>query len=424
MRLTPRDRKNLQLLLLLGIGAGLAFGFWFYAQFPEKCDDVDGFGRLAAQFASDLTFGGSVRRAPIFPFLLGWIYRVFGPYNHAGLIAFHVLCLVLLGTGFYLFSKKVHGSEAVALVTGLLIILNPFVIWYVPRIWVELVFTLLVSIMVFTAYLSLRSHTLSAFMLFGLATGVSALCKAVTLLFPLFLGLALVVLRSRPNWPFSRFPKKKLAAFLLIPTAAAALTISPWAVRNRLVTGHWIPVSMNLGVEYFRGNYLARNKSYLISQQTLSETLQGSMAEEDRILQDLGKDPLLLSDLEKDDAFRALMWEDIRRGPQRLFLKVIKQIPAFWYKGNTWWSSLYFLGQSAVFLTMFGIALFRSRRRRELTTLIGLFLLYMNLLHASLVAIARYSLPLYPLMTLIIVAWWKDKGKQPKGADYGGSSEN
>ncbi len=103
---------------------------------------------------------------------------------------------------------------------------------------------------------------------------------------------------------------------------------------------------------------------------------------------------------------------------------MIKQIPAFWYKGNTWWSSLYFLGQSAVFLTLFGIAFFCSRRRRELTTLIGLFLLYMNLLHASLVAIARYSLPLYPLMTLIIVAWWKDKGKQPKGSDYRGSSEN
>ena len=41
----------------------------------------------------------------------------------------------------------------------------------------------------------------------------------------------------------------------------------------------------------------------------------------------------------------------------------------------------------------------------------------MNLLHAGLVAIARYSLPLYPLMTLVIAAWWMDKRQRRRGRE-------
>ncbi len=417
MELTSRDRNNILLVLLLGMVVGLAFGLSFYAHFPEKCDDVDSFGRLAARFAADLTFGGSARRAPAYPFLLGTVYRVFGPYNHAALIAFQALCLSLLGAGFYLFSKEAYGSSHLALGTGLLVILNPFVIWYVPRIWIELVFTLLTSVMVFAAYFALRYRTPRSLVLFGLATGLSALCKAVTLLFPLFLALSLVGLRMRPSGPFSRFPMKKLAGFLLIPTAVAALTISPWTIRNRIVTGRWVLVSTNLGVEYHRGDYLARHNSFLISRKTLADTLGDCVAEENRILRGLGKDPALVSYLEKDDVFRSLMWEDIRSRPQQHVLNTLKQIPAFWYTGNTWWTSLYILGQAAVFLALFGTALFHLRRRRDLSVLVGLFIVYMNLLHAGLVAIARYSLPLYPLMTLVIAAWWMDKRQRRRGRE-------
>jgi hypothetical protein len=425
MKLTSQDRNNILLVLLLGMAVGLAFGLSFYARFPEKCDDIDEFGLLAARFAADLTFGGSVRRAPVYPFLLSTIYLVFGPHNHTALIAFQALCLSFLGAGFYLFSKKAYGSSQLALGTGFLIILNPFVIWYVPRIWIELVFTLLTSVMVFAAYLALRYRTPRTLIFFGLATGLSALCKAVTLLFPLFLALSLVVLRTRPSGPFSHFPMKKIAGFLLIPTAVAALTISPWTIRNRIVTGRWILVSTNLGVEYHRGDYLARHNSFLISRKTLVDTLGDCVAEENRLLQGLGKDPALISGLEKEDVFRNLMWEDIRSGPQQHILKTLKQIPAFWYKGNAWWTSLYFLGQSAVFLALFGTALFHLRRRRELGVLVGLFIVYMTLLHASLVAIARYSLPLYPLMTLVIAAWWMDKRQRLRETrEKGGSGDH
>ena len=57
MELTSRDRNNILLVLLLGMVVGLAFGLSFYVHFPEKYDDIDSFGRLAARFAADLTFG-------------------------------------------------------------------------------------------------------------------------------------------------------------------------------------------------------------------------------------------------------------------------------------------------------------------------------------------------------------------------------
>ena len=117
-------------------------------------------------------------------------------------VIFHSLCLSFLVIGFTLFSRFVFGSERLALATGCLILLNPFILWYVPRFWIELVFTLLTSAMLFMAYRALRSRTLGSLALFGLAAGLSALCKPVTLLFPPFLALALLVLRSWRSGPF------------------------------------------------------------------------------------------------------------------------------------------------------------------------------------------------------------------------------
>ena len=144
--------------------------------------------------------------------------------------------------------------------------------------------------------------------------------------------------------------------------------------------------------------------------------------EEDRILRGMGLDPDSITDLEKDRVFQGFLWEDITARPHRFLLKVVKQVPAFWYRGNTWWSSVYFLVQSAVFLSLFGIALWRFRQERVLGILFASFILYMNLLHASLVAIARYSLPLYPPMTLFIAAWWLHARREGGGSRNGEAS--
>ena len=52
MKLTSQDRNNILLVLLLGMAVGLAFGLSFYARFPEKCDDIDEFGLLAASLVA------------------------------------------------------------------------------------------------------------------------------------------------------------------------------------------------------------------------------------------------------------------------------------------------------------------------------------------------------------------------------------
>ena len=423
MAWSSRRRQHILSLLILGTLLGVVFGLIFLNVFPEKCTDVDGFGELASRFANDFTLAGSTRRAPLYPMLLGSVFRLAGSDRPEALVAFHALCLGLLGSAAYLLSLKAFHSDSSALITGLMVILNPFVLWYVPRFWLEPVLTLLVVWLVYTALGAVEKPSPARLGLFGLACGIAALCKAVTLLFPLFMTLGLGTLGLlRPRFPH-RLPRRSWLAFLTIPTAAALLVITPWILRNRAVTGRWIPVSSNLGIEYFRGLCLARQDSWRIGRKTLSEMLDRCVREEDELIRARGRDPSEVDYLEKNDLFRRLMLQDIRHAPQRLIAKTVKQVPAFWYRGDTWWSSLFFLGLSALFLILTGAAMAHFHARTPLVLITGMLIVYLNLLYAGLVAVARYSLPLYPLMTVLIVPWisevWKGRRRKRQAVRAG-----
>ena len=383
-----------------GLAVGLAFGFFFYRANPASCVDVDGFGQLGATVAQQGDFGGSIRRGPIYPLFLGLIYAGFGVGNHAAVIVGQALLLAWLGLSAQVVARRLGASERMAFWTGVAVVGHPLSWWYVPRLWVELCYALFVLWMVYAAIRAAEKPTWLRLVGFGCWAGLASLCKAPTMLLPVFLGAGIgagMVLRMRAC---AHLKWKDWLKWMLVPVAAMALTIMPWTVRNRMVSGRWVPVSSNMGVEFFRGNVFAEQNSHLL-RQSIPEIWEVAMERERAVLEARGYPAGVRPDwAELDEIFDPLMKDFMVRSPGTFALKVAKQIPAFWIRGETRGKSTVFVVCALGTLALGAWGGWRSRGRIG-PAVIWLTVLYFNLLYAAVLAWARYSMPLYPPLLLL-----------------------
>jgi len=405
---------HILLIFLIALLIGIGFGLYFFSHFPESCNDVDGFGRLAASFAQNFTFGGSIRRGPVYPFLIGMIYYFFGTADHTAVILFNGLCFACLGVLGYFISFKIFNSLRTAFWTGIFIIFNPIVFWYVPRLWVELPFALFILIMVYAAGQALKNPSLKNLILFGIFAAISALCKAVTLLFPIFLAICICFLYIFKNHSINHLSRADLLKILIIPSVIMMVVITPWTLRNNSVSGSWVLVSSNMGLEFFRGNVFAEENSFLLTQ-TIPQIYEKSVKKENEVIARSYYTKPTWAQI--DRLFTPLMWDFIFHSPQRFAVKVIKQIPAFWMRGETREKSYIFIIFSIGSIIAFIGGFVKLRKKIILTYVILSFVVYLNLLHASLLALARYSMPLYPLLTIIATPFVLDIFKSRKKVD-------
>lgn len=387
-------------IVLAGLVMGLGFGFFFLRANPASCGDVDGFGQLGATFAEHGHLAGSIRRGPIYPVFLGLLYAGFGKGNHAAVIGGQTLLLILLGLSARRISQALFVSERAAFWTGMAVVLHPLSWWYVPRLWVELCDALFVLWMVFAAIRAVEQPTWRRLAGFGLLAGLSSLCKATTLLYPPFLAAGVGVGALVRGRAFAHLGVQDWLKFALVPLVVMALTIAPWTARNWKVSGRWVPVSSNLGVEFFRGTVFADHNSHLL-RRTIPEIWAVAMQREAAVLQAHGYPEGAQPDwAEKDDVFDPLMKDYVRHSPAAFAVKIAKQIPAFWIRGETRGKSLVFMACALGTLGLWGWSSW-CRRSFSATGVVLWTVLYFNLLYAAVLAWARYSMPLYPLLLLV-----------------------
>jgi 4-amino-4-deoxy-L-arabinose transferase-like glycosyltransferase len=196
--------------------------------------------------------------APIYPYLLAGIFKVFGVYTLASaLVAVGLNCVFSALTCipiFYIALKSFNRRTAVLAAWGWALI--PYAIYYpVIRVWDTWLATLLLAT-VFLLVLHLE-ETSSAWVWagFGALSGVAALTSPVVLaaLAPLGLWMAYRLYRQRK--PF------------LLPAATAVFCViavcTPWFIRNYVTFHEFIPIGDSLGLEFWVGNN--GDTSYLYS---------------------------------------------------------------------------------------------------------------------------------------------------------------
>ncbi|MGA8221207.1 MAG: glycosyltransferase family 39 protein [Candidatus Acidiferrales bacterium] len=254
-------RKQLLLMVLAALAIRLAVAAFVYPERMNPARDHWRFageaGRIARSVAEGRGYssplfadtGPTSWLAPVFPFVLAGIFKVFGVYTKASLFAIlGVDCLfsALTCIPVFFIAQKSFGDR-VALWSGWAWALFPYSIYFAADFVWDTTLTTFLLCMLFLIVLHLeRSSRLSDWIGFGALAGVAALTNPVVM----------SVLPLLAAWMCYR--RRLQGQRWLAPSAGAMLAVlvvvSPWFIRNYRAFHKFIPFRGGIGLEFYRGN--------------------------------------------------------------------------------------------------------------------------------------------------------------------------
>ena len=187
--------------------------------------------------------------APIYPYLLAGIFKIFGVYSVAStIVALSVDCLIsgLTCIPVYFIAEESF-DEKTALWAGWGWAFFPYAVYFSAAfIWHTALSTLLMSLVFLSALRLERSRGIRPWIVFGVLSGAGALTDPIIMSVAPFLAA----------WAcFRRYKSGRtwLASGLAV-VLTVSFVISPWFVRNYLTFHKIIPFRSCLGFELYCGN--------------------------------------------------------------------------------------------------------------------------------------------------------------------------
>lgn len=359
------------------------------------------FSALGKAIARGEGFHGQMlgRRAPLYPLVLGAIYFVFGAHEW---IVQLLQCFLLAGICLLVrdIAVRVYDSPRAGMLAGLACAVHPSFLRYVPDFHLEVVLTFVVTLMVWSSVRFRQKPGYGAAVVFGVATGLACLTKAVMLLYPGVFGLFwLWEQRAELRASVGGLVQKVLP--LGVVAVCMVLTILPWTVRNYHVSGKIVPVSTGVADAFLRGfvftkpEYITlREPPYTGAEQEVNRWFRSLMAAEGKVWE---QDPI---------ADEAILGKEMKRKlkaePGAAIKKGFIGIFTFWYEMTSLKTSLAagVMALGAWILAAFGMA--RARQEKRAQWLLFAPVLYLNFFLAALLSLGRYSVPVLP--TLIVAS--------------------
>jgi len=193
--------------------------------------------------------GPSAWEPPLYPFLIGAVFKIFGIYTLASawvLLGINCVFATLNTIPIYWIGYRTFG-ERVAVWSAYGWALNPWV-WSFGVHWIwDVTFTPLVLTCVFLLALELQEWPGGrGWVLFGALYGVGALANPTMLAFLPFCGL----------WIWRQRYLRGLASLTGVALSAATffLVLSPWLIRNYEAFGRFVFVRNDFGLQFRLGN--------------------------------------------------------------------------------------------------------------------------------------------------------------------------
>jgi 4-amino-4-deoxy-L-arabinose transferase-like glycosyltransferase len=367
------------------------------ANYPDPYN----FAEMGRGIAQGQGFHGEMlgRRAPLYPMFLGAVYFVFG--EHTWLVQV-LQCLMLAGICWLAhdLAVRVYASARAGLIAGLACALHPSLLRYVPDFHLEVLLTLLVTLMVWTSVRFYDEPSYKRALAFGVATGAASLTKAVMLLYPGVFALFWLW----ENRQTLRAPLAKVAvslAPLALVAVSMALTIAPWTARNYHVSGEVVPISTGVSDAFLRGfvfsktEYITlREPPYTGAENEVNQWFKELCAAEGKVWE---RDPIETEAILGKEAKRMLLAD-----PVAAVKKGLIGIFTFWYQMTSLKTSLAagVMALGAWLLAAMGVP--RARREERPQWLLFAPVLYLNFFLAALLSLGRYSVPVLP--TLIVAS--------------------
>jgi 4-amino-4-deoxy-L-arabinose transferase-like glycosyltransferase len=211
-------------------------------------------GRSIAQghgFSSpyDGQTGPSAWEPPLYPFLMGGVFKVFGLYTVASawvLLGINCIFATLTTVPIFWIGHRTFG-ERLAAWSAWTWALNPYVwYWGVHWLW-DTTFTPFVLAWIFLLALELTEWPgIRGWIVFGALYGVGALANPTMLAFLPFCGL----------WIWRERSHRGLASLggVVLASLAFWIVLTPWLVRNYEVFGRFVFIRDDFGLQFRLGN--------------------------------------------------------------------------------------------------------------------------------------------------------------------------
>lgn len=326
---------------------------------------------------------------PLYPLFLAAVYAIFGTDANIR------IALALLGgiscILVYLTAKRVFGSKVAVLSALAFAIYPPLVLLPSTGISDDLYILLNLG---FTLYVVkfFQAPSWRNSITGGILMGLAGLTKPGTILFPLVLLIAFTIYAWRR---LSLRQQAKFAGLVL----AFLVTIFPWSLRNYLVFHEVFILSVSpitLGDHLFIGTL----ESQLASAPYDERVSQYWQEWRKVIKEEAGRE---VSDKQEQGYVLTTVVAKKILGEPLEFLRLLpKKFLRFWYASDSgrWDTIFMFLQGGVLLLSVVGMVLFlRSEGWRQAFPLFPI-LIYYPVLHTLSLPLARYSMPIMPLVMM------------------------
>jgi Dolichyl-phosphate-mannose-protein mannosyltransferase len=371
-------------------------------------------GRLARSIAqgygfsspTDLDSGPSAWTAPVYPYILAGVFKVFGIYTPASawmILAFNSVFAALTCWTIFLISSRIY-RNAVALWAAWTWAVFPYLIyWPVRVVWEASFSTFLLTLALWLTIRMVDSQLPKPrdWIVFGLLWGLIALTNtALIILLPFFLA-----------WMMRQLPtSSQRLSGTAICVGVFALCLVPWTVRNYEAFGRFILIRDNLPLELYEANNNTSSGLWTRNEHP------GNDPATMRRFQELGEIRFM------DEAKRELQ-EFVHEHPEKVLVFTLERVWYFWaappqatvvtgYDFRIVRHAQFFLAAVFAFAGLF----LTFRRRNRYRWLLAPFLLIYPLPYYLVNPFPRYKHPIEPVMLILIVYVVWESGKVRVGS--------
>jgi tetratricopeptide (TPR) repeat protein len=351
-------------------------------------------------------------RAPAYPYLLGLIYRLTGgSYLAPRILQFLLGALSALLT--FALARRLLGLLAAAL-SGLMVALYPILIYFEGELLTETLFTFFIMLSLYALVAASKRRSALLWFAGGISAGAALITRPTAAVFIPFAALGAVLFgRRRVLYP-------------IVVLAGVVIMMLPVTAHNFAVSGEFIPLVWQGGLNFYLGNNPGADGWSATSPELRKDWWGGYKDMVAIPREELGREPSFteVSDYWTD---RALVY--IESDPYDWIKLMLKKVALFWgsrefpnnldfnfMKIRSWvLRDPVFTFATVAPLAIVGLIVLAPRIK-------GLYFLYSFLLAFFAVTIAffvcsRYRAPAVPVMTIFAggaVAWLVDAMRKRK----------
>ena len=361
-------------------------------------------GRLARSIAqgrgfsspTDLASGPSAWAAPVYPYVLGGVFKVFGVYSPASawiILAFNSLFAALTCWTLYVIARRICGEQAARATAWTWAVFPYLIYWPVRVVWEASLTTFLLSLALWLT-ISMADGSMSNgarrrdWIALGLVWGLIALTNTTVL----------ILLPFSVGWLTHELPASaRRISGAAICLLMVVLCTTPWTLRNVRTFGRFIFVRDNLALELHEANNDASSGLWTRSEHPGNDP--ASM----RRFQELGEIGFM-------DEKQHQVTEFIREHPGTFALFTLERVWYFWaappqatvvagYDLRFARHMTFLLAAGSTFAGLIVL----MRRKNRYRWLLAPFLLVYPLPYYLVNPFPRYKHPIEPVMLLLIV---------------------